>query len=52
MKLIAVVIPAYNETLTILQVVMEALKITPIVIVVNDASQDDTVDLVKQTDAV
>ena len=52
MKDFAVVIPAYNETLTILKVVREALKITPIVIVVNDASQDDTVGLVKKTSAV
>lgn len=52
MNNIAVVIPAYNERLTILQVVTKALNITPIVIVVNDASQDDTVDLVKQTPAV
>ncbi len=52
MKKIAVVIPAYNETLTILQVVGEALNITPIVIVVNDASQDDTAELVKKTSAI
>jgi glycosyltransferase involved in cell wall biosynthesis len=48
----AVIIPAYNESLTILKVITEALTITPIVIVVNDASQDDTVDLVKKTDAI
>lgn len=48
----AVVIPAYNETLTITQVVSEALKLTPLVIVVNDASQDNTAELVQQTDAI
>jgi glycosyltransferase involved in cell wall biosynthesis len=48
----AVVIPAYNETLTITQVVNEALKLTPLVIVVNDASQDDTAALVQQTAAI
>lgn len=48
----AVVIPAYNETLTITQVVNEALKLTSLVIVVNDASQDNTAELVQQTDAI
>ena len=48
----AVVIPAYNETLTITKVVSEALQLTSLVIVVNDASQDDTAELVKQTDAI
>lgn len=48
----AVVIPAYNETLTITGVIESALKQTPLVIVVNDASEDDTAELVKQTEAV
>ncbi|BCN93095.1 glycosyl transferase [Thiomicrorhabdus immobilis] len=48
----AIVIPAYNETLTITQVITEALKQSKIVIVVNDASQDDTAELVKKTDAI
>lgn len=52
MKKIAIVIPAYNETLTITQVVLEALKLTPFVIVVNDASVDNTAELVKQTSAI
>lgn len=48
----AVVIPAYNETLTIQKVISESLQVSPLVIVVNDASLDDTAELVKQTDAV
>ncbi len=52
MKNFAVVIPAYNETLTITQVVNEALKQTSLVIVVNDASEDDTAELVRKTDAI
>ncbi|MEA3404236.1 MAG: glycosyltransferase family 2 protein [Pseudomonadota bacterium] len=51
-KNFAIVIPAYNETLTITKVVEEALSQTSLVIVVNDASIDDTAVLVKQTDAV
>lgn len=52
MKNFAVVIPAYNETLTITQVVSEALQLTSLVIVVNDASQDNTAELVQKTDAI
>lgn len=52
MKLFAVVIPAYNETLTIKQVVLKALQLTPLVVVVNDASIDNTAELVAQTDAI
>ena len=52
MNSFAVVIPAYNETLTIHQVVLEALKFTPHVIVVNDASIDDTANIVQTTDAI
>ncbi len=48
----AIVIPAYNETLTITQVVDQALTLTPFVIVVNDASQDDTAELVRKTTAI
>ncbi len=48
----AIVIPAYNETLTITGVIERALKQTPLVIVVNDASTDDTAELVKQTEAI
>jgi len=48
----AIVIPAYNETLTITQVIKEALKQSKLVIVVNDASQDNTAELVKKTDAI
>jgi glycosyltransferase involved in cell wall biosynthesis len=48
----AIVIPAYNETLTIIQVINEALKQSKIVIVVNDASQDNTAELVNETDAI
>jgi len=48
----AVVIPAYNETLTIEKVIKESLQISPIVIVVNDASLDNTAELVEQTDAI
>jgi len=48
----AIVIPAYNETLTIIHVITEALKQSDLVIVVNDASQDDTAELVKQTKAI
>lgn len=48
----AIVIPAYNETLTITQVITEALKQSKIVIVVNDASQDDTAELVQKTNAI
>ena len=52
MKSFAVVIPAYNETLTITQVVLEALVFTPLVIVVNDASADNTAELAKQAGAI
>ena len=48
----AIVIPAYNETLTITNVITEALKQSKIVIVVNDASQDDTAELVQKTNAI
>ncbi len=47
----AIVIPAYNETLTILSVIESALKYSSHVIVVNDASQDNTAELVAQTQA-
>lgn len=52
MNSFAVVIPAYNETLTIHQVILETLKFTPHVIVVNDASIDDTASIVQTTDAI
>ena len=48
----AIVIPAYNETLTITHVITGALKQSDLVIVVNDASQDNTAELVKQTKAI
>ncbi|VAW49512.1 hypothetical protein MNBD_GAMMA03-1926 [hydrothermal vent metagenome] len=52
MNSFAIVIPAYNETLTIRYVILEALKLTPLVIVVNDASMDDTAEIVQTTDAI
>lgn len=47
----AIIIPAYNEALTILAVVESALQQTPNVIVVNDASTDATAEIVRQTPA-
>ncbi|AZR80919.1 glycosyltransferase family 2 protein [Thiomicrospira sp. S5] len=48
----AILIPAYNEALTITDVIDSALAITPNVLVVNDASQDNTAELVRQTPAL
>ncbi len=48
----AILIPAYNEALTITSVIDSALAITPNVLVVNDASQDNTAELVRQTPAL
>ncbi|VAW46067.1 hypothetical protein MNBD_GAMMA03-198 [hydrothermal vent metagenome] len=52
MNSFAIVIPAYNETLTIRYVILEALKLTSLVIIVNDASTDDTAQIVQTTDAI
>lgn len=43
-KSFAVVIPAYNESATIRQVATAALQHSPVVIVVDDGSSDDTTD--------
>lgn len=48
----AILIPAYNEAVTISGVIEASLQFTPHVIVVNDASQDDTSKVVKQTPAL
>ncbi|MBD3755861.1 MAG: glycosyltransferase family 2 protein [Gammaproteobacteria bacterium] len=48
----AIIIPAYNEAQTIREVVKNALQHTPHVIVVNDASQDATAQIVQQTAAI
>ena len=48
----AILIPAYNEATTISEVIEASLQFTPHVIVVNDASQDDTSSVVKQTPAL
>ncbi|MDG4811613.1 glycosyltransferase family 2 protein [Hydrogenovibrio sp. 3SP14C1] len=48
----AILIPAYNEATTISGVIEASLQFTPHVIVVNDASQDDTSSVVKQTPAL
>ncbi|WP_373019559.1 glycosyltransferase family 2 protein [Thiomicrorhabdus sp.] len=47
----AIIIPAYNESLTIQTVATSALKYSPWVIVIDDASKDNTAELAKQTDA-
>lgn len=48
----AILIPAYNEAATIADVIESSLKLTPHVIVVNDASQDNTSNLVQQSNAL
>ncbi|MEM7169024.1 MAG: glycosyltransferase family 2 protein [Pseudomonadota bacterium] len=45
LKNCAVVIPAYNESATIVRLVQQCLEHTPHVIVVDDGSQDGTADL-------
>lgn len=52
MKSIAIIIPAYNEELTIEKVVLDSLLFSSFVIVVNDASIDNTADIVKNTNAI
>jgi len=51
MKL-AVVIPAYNETKTIADVVQRTLNFVDLVVVVNDCSVDDTVARLQDSNAV
>lgn len=48
----AIVIPAYNEANTIIDVANKALIYTPNVIIVNDASTDSTAALAQETKAI
>ncbi len=48
---ICALIPAYNEAKTILPLIQETQRYIPDVIVLDDGSQDETLQLVQQTDA-
>lgn len=47
-KTTLIIIPAYNETNTIEAVIQQALEYCPNVLVIDDASTDDTLDKIKQ----
>ncbi len=48
---VAVLIPAYNEALVIGSVVLQALRYTPAVIVIDDGSRDNTARIAQQAGA-